>query len=164
MCLEIVGSGDQEPALRAQAAELGILAGDDATQGVVFLGWQSQRECARRLAASDVLVLPSILECGGAVVLEAMAMAKPVIAAAWGGPLDYLDHECGVLVAPDGDDALVRGFATAMARLAQMPADRERLGRNGRKKVLRDYDWDVKVTRMLAVYAEAAGVRPVEAT
>ena len=40
------------------------------------------------------------------MVLEAMAMAKPVIATAWGGPLDYLDPSCGILVAPSGEDEL----------------------------------------------------------
>ena len=59
---------------------------------VKFSGFLSQPDCARRLQAADVFVLPSLFECGGAVVLEAMAVGLPVIATAWGGPLDYLDN------------------------------------------------------------------------
>ncbi len=153
--LLVVGSGPEEATLRTIAARLCILAADDVSPGVAFAGWLSQNECAARLAASDALVLPSIFECGGAVVLEAMAMGKPVIATAWGGPLDYLDSSCGILVAPDSAAALTQGLATAMVSLAIDPEARVRMGRLGRAKVLRDYDWDVKVSRILDIYAAA---------
>ena len=104
------------------------------------------------MAQADCLVLPSLLECGGAVVLEAMAMAKPVIATAWGGPLDYLDPDCGVLVPPAGAEALVDGLAAAMVRLAASSDERLRMGRSGRAKALRLYDWEVKVDRMIDYY------------
>ena len=41
----------------------------------------SQQQCALRLQQADAFLLPSLFECGGAVVLEAMAMGLPVIAA-----------------------------------------------------------------------------------
>ena len=37
-------------------------------------------------------VLPGLLECGGALVVGAMAMGFSIIATAWGGPNDYLDQ------------------------------------------------------------------------
>jgi glycosyltransferase involved in cell wall biosynthesis len=119
------------------------------------MGWMAQKDCAAELQRADCLVLPSLLECGGAVVLEAMSMGKPVIATAWGGPLDYLDSQCGVLVPPTDRDTLIDGFADAMVQLAKSPAERERLGRNGREKVLREYDWDVKVDRIVELYERA---------
>lgn len=160
MSLLIVGSGTEEAALRRLAGELDILAPGASLPGVTFAGWLSQAECAERLRDSDCLVLPSILECGGAVVLEAMAMAKPVIATAWGGPLDYLDASCGILVAPSGAEALVEGLAEAMVRLAASPQERSRLGLGGRAKVLREYDWEVKAARILEIYAAAIGMTP----
>jgi glycosyltransferase involved in cell wall biosynthesis len=47
-----------------------------------------------------------------------------------------------------------------MVRLAASPALRREMGRQGRDKVRRDYDWEVKVDRMVAVYrhARARGV------
>ena len=155
LSLAIIGDGPQEERLRALATSLGVEADENVGTGVSFLGWLDQPACAARLRASDCLVMPSIHDCGGAVVLEAMAMAKPVIATAWGGPLDYLDAQCGVLIPPDSMQALVEGLAAAMLRLAASPAERERLGAAGRAKIARQYDWDAKGLRICEVYADA---------
>lgn len=152
--LDLLGDGPMRPALEARAAALGL------ADSVRFHGWMSQPECARAVAASDVLVLPSLYECGGAVVLEAMACRLPVIATDWGGPADYLDDSCGVLVAPTSREALVEGFAAAMIRLASSPELRRAMGRAGRERVEREFDWERKVDHMLEVYARVAG-RPV---
>jgi len=86
------------------------------------------------------------------VVLEAMASALPVIATRWGGPADYLDDDCGILIEPTGRRFLVQELASAMTRLANDRPLRERLGANGRKKVEREYDWERKLDRMLEIY------------
>jgi glycosyltransferase involved in cell wall biosynthesis len=112
----------------------------------------SQADCAKQLARCDALVLPSMAECGGAVVLEAMAMEVPVIATAWGGPTDYLDPSCGILVEPSSRDAFVEDLAQALIRLATHPQDRRAMGKAGRLKVTRDFDWETKVDRMVGHY------------
>jgi glycosyltransferase involved in cell wall biosynthesis len=162
--LIVIGDGDERAALEARARSLGLMPRDAARASgrpstVVFTGWLAQADCAARLAQADALVLPSVLECGGAVVLEAMAMARPVIATAWGGPLDYLDESCGILVPPTSPEGLVQGLAAAMCRLARSPDERTRLGRAGREKVQRVYDWNVKADRMLELYRAAVGAK-----
>ena len=158
MRLLVIGDGVEREPLRARATELGIAAaaGIDLL-GVHFLGFLPQRRCAEILAKADCLVLPSLLECGGAVVLEAMSLGKPVIATAWGGPLDYLDESCGVLVVPSGPEAFVQGLANAMVRVARSARERDEMGRRGRAKIVRDFDWEVKVDRVMNVYLEAIG-------
>jgi glycosyltransferase involved in cell wall biosynthesis len=74
-------------------------------------------------------------------VLEAMAMAKPVIATAWGGPADYLDSTCGILVEPRSRDFLIGGFAYAMRLLMEDPTLCRRMGDAGRAKVVKTFDW-----------------------
>jgi glycosyltransferase involved in cell wall biosynthesis len=158
MHLLILGDGDERRALEQLAAELGIVGDPAATAGTVhFAGWLAQRDCAARLRSADCLVLPSLLECGGAVVLEAMSMGKPVIATAWGGPLDYLDPSCGMLVAPDSPTAIIEGLAQAMIEIAQSPSKRRLMGERGLAKVRREFDWELKVDRMLQVYRGVGG-------
>jgi glycosyltransferase involved in cell wall biosynthesis len=147
--LSIIGDGPERVRLEALSVELGI------SHAVDFAGWLPQSECMRRLQRVDGLVLPSLLECGGAVVLEAMALGKPVIATAWGGPLDYLDATCGILVTPDDREAVVAGLGSAMARLAANPRERRSMGIAGRARVVREFDWDIKVERILGLYEGA---------
>jgi glycosyltransferase involved in cell wall biosynthesis len=147
--LDVVGEGPARAALEAQARRLGL--GD----AVIFHGWLPQEELARRLRDADVFVLPSLFECGGAVVLEAMAAGLPVVATRWGGPTDYLDESCGVLVEPASREALVAGLAGAMAELAGSREQRRRLGRAGRERATREFDWERKIDRILEIYADA---------
>jgi glycosyltransferase involved in cell wall biosynthesis len=145
--LDVIGGGPMEATWKSLAADLGV------ADRVRFLGQQPQETCSTHLAHAIALVLPSIYECGGAVVLEAMAMGKPVIATAWGGPADYLDSTCGILVEPTTRDHLIHGFACAMLRLMQEPGLCRQLGAAGREKVVEFYDWDQKIDRMMDIYA-----------
>lgn len=157
--LEIVGDGPMRASLEEQARRLGV------QDRVHFLGWLSQAECARRLQSADALLLSSVYECGGAVVLEAMASAIPVVATDWGGPSDYLDSSCGFLIAPASRPAMVAGFADAINRLAADPVLREQMGRAGRKRIEESFDWEAKVDEMLNIYRRViersrTGARP----
>lgn len=152
--LEIIGDGPERPNLERLSRELGL-----GTR-VAFSGWKPQSEAASRLAAADALCMPSVCDCGGAVVLEAMACARPVIATAWGGPLDYIDANTGILVRPTSREALVAGFQNAIETLAAAPALTASLGEAARRRAVQEFDWERKVDRMLGIYAEALERRP----
>lgn len=153
--LTIIGEGVERNSLEKKAQELDLLATDAHQSGKVFFGgWLSQGECSDQLQQFDVLVLPSLLECGGAVVLEAMAKGIPVIATNWGGPADYLDTSCGILVEPSSREIFIENLANAMLKLAQSPQKREAMGRAGQEKVMQFFDWEVKVDCMIEVYQQ----------
>lgn len=153
MSLTLIGDGPESPDLREQARKQGRLGMKEGEAGKIFFaGWQSQATCADMLRRGQALVLPSLLECGGAVVLEAMACGLPVIATAWGGPLDYLDERCGILVPPKSRASLIDGLAQAMRTLATDAELRRRMGAAGRAKVQREFDWEQKVDVMLDLY------------
>jgi len=144
--LDLFGSGPMRESLENQARALGL----DAK--VKFHGWVAQADCAALLGTMDALVLPSLYECGGAVVLEAMAMGLPVIATDWGGPADYLDASCGILVPPTTRGQFDHDLAAAMVKLAQSPGLRRELGQAGRRKVEEAFDWERKGDRILQIY------------
>lgn len=120
--LEIIGDGDLRGELEAQTARLGI------DSSVVFSGWLSLEQCAIKLQQADALVLPSLREGGGAVVLEAMAVGLPVIATNRGGPGDYLNSSWGILVEPASKQGFVKGLTDAMLKLTLSPELRQSMG------------------------------------
>ena len=104
-------NADYAASLRRQAAELGIEARTH------FHGAVSQAELARHFGAARVMVLPSLSEGLGRVVIEAMLLGTPVIGSRVGGIPDIIQHgETGLLVAP-GDEA---GLAAALSQIYQL--------------------------------------------
>jgi len=76
-------------------------------QRVTFIGPKTQSELAEFMARAEVLVLPSLSEALGRVVLEAMACGTPVIGSAVGGIPDMIQEgETGFLIPPGDVDAL----------------------------------------------------------
>jgi glycosyltransferase involved in cell wall biosynthesis len=148
--LNVVGDGPMLETWKSLVLKQGV------SRRVHFVGRETQPQYAARLRQSVGLVLPSLYESGGAVVLEAMATAKPVIATRWGGPVDYLDSSCGILVDPQSYGALVKGFAEAMQKLIDHPELAKAMGEAGRKRAIRDFDWQRRVDRMIDIYGTVA--------
>jgi glycosyltransferase involved in cell wall biosynthesis len=151
--LDVVGDGPMLETWRSLARELRV------SERVHFVGWQTQPQYAARLRQSVGLVLPSLYESGGAVVLEAMAAAKPVIATRWGGPIDYLDSSCGILVDPQSYRALVNGFATAIQTMIDHPDLAKAMGAAGRERAVRDFDWQRRIDRIIGIYGTLVNTR-----
>ncbi len=86
-------------------------------------------------------------------------MGIPVIATKWGGPADYLDQSCGILIEPTCRDLLLDPFindlAQAMVKMAKSPELRQAMGKVGRQRVIDNFDWEVKMRKMIDVYQEA---------
>lgn len=118
---------------------------------VIFTGELADPKPA--YAAMDVFVLPSAQpEPFGGVVLEAMAMSRPVIATAIGGSLDQVvDGKTGFLVPPGDADAL----AAKLEVLLRDYSLREQMGLAARRRLEECFSIDQMVEKLLAVYREA---------
>ena len=146
--LEILGDGPERPGMERLIGEL------DLGPYITFHGFLKQEECAQILAKADALLLNSLRECGGAVVLEAMSLGKPVIASDWGGPADYLDPSCGILVHPVPRHSFADRLAQAISDLANDPQARYGMGEASKHKIKREFDWEKKVDRILEIYRD----------
>ncbi len=139
------GNEDHEQRLRAMIAEAGL------TEDVVFTGELADVRPA--YAAMDVFVLPSAQpEPFGGVVLEAMAMGRPVIATAIGGSLDQVaDGLTGFLV-PPSDAALL---AERLEELLRNERLRVSMGEAGRERLANCFAIEQMFGRIEAVYRNA---------
>jgi colanic acid/amylovoran biosynthesis glycosyltransferase len=150
--LVLVGSGERETGYRALVAQLGI------AEHVKFAGVLTQSGVAQLLAASDVLMAPSVVgangdrESGVIVVKEASASQVAVIGTRHGGIPEIIEDGVTGYLVPERDvDAL-------SARLSDLLDDRAlatRLGDAGRAKMEREYDLSRRVLALEAHYDEA---------
>ena len=139
----IVGDGRLAPTLPRQAEQLGI------AHAVSFLGYQ--RDVAPLMAASDLIVLPSYHESFGMVLIEALALAKPVIASAVGGiPEVIQDGAHGYLASPGHPEQLCELILHALAH----PQQAAQLGLAGSERVREVFSIEVMIERMAALYLQ----------
>jgi glycosyltransferase involved in cell wall biosynthesis len=116
---------------------------------VVFTGFQA--EVAQIIATFDVAVLPSLFEGMGRVVVEAMAMEKPVVASRVGGIPDLVEHGVnGYLVSP-GD---VKELEHAVFKLLNDPSLARRMGKEGRRKISNQFSAATMADSIDRVYRE----------
>jgi glycosyltransferase involved in cell wall biosynthesis len=103
------------------------------------------------LAAADLVVAPSTApESFGRTVVEAAAMARPLIASPLGGPGEtVVPGETGWLAAPGDPDAWARAVETA---LATSPEVLRRMGQAARARAMRDYSLAATTDATFAVY------------
>ena len=104
--------------------------------------------------ALDVFALSSHYEGLPYVLLEAMAMALPVVATRVTGCLDVITHdETGLLVAPDRPSDLADGIL----QLLRNPQDAQRRGANAREAVERNFSLEKFLSRTARLYTDLAG-------
>ncbi len=101
---------------------------------------------------SDVVVLPSYREGGPRSLIEGASMEKPLIATDVQGCREIVEHEVNGLLVPPKD---VNSLADAMLKLAKNHELRYQMGRNGRKKVLEEFDEKIVIQKTLEVYKKA---------
>lgn len=142
-CL-IVGDGPSRTTLEALVDHLGL------RDHVVFTGVLSDARRNAILECSRVIVLPSLSEGLGLVLLEAMAAVKPVVATDTGGVRELvIDRVSGVLVPPRDPGAL----AAAIVEVASDQPWAEQLGRAGRRRFDERFSRDEMTKRLRIVYA-----------
>ena len=150
--LTILGDGQLKNELAQYAKKL-------APNKVVFAGMVPHEKINQYYDEADIFILPSIRECGGAVVLEAMSRGLPAIVTAWGGPADYITKETGFLIEPKSRAYMTEQFALAIDRLAEQPNLRYEIGQAAINRVKQHFMWDKKIQNMMQVYQQAIGER-----
>lgn len=102
--LVLVGDGELRAPIEARIAELGLVS------NVTITGWVSSERVKQELLTSRALVLPSFAEGLPIVLMEALALGRPVVTTRIAGIPELVDETCGWVVAPGSVDALVEAL------------------------------------------------------
>jgi colanic acid/amylovoran biosynthesis glycosyltransferase len=129
--LVLVGDGELRGGIEQMIAQHGL--GDI----VSITGWASSEQVVQHIRSARAMVLPSFAEGLPVVIMEALALRRPVIVSAIAGTPELVDQQCGWLISSGSVDALV----TAMkAALTASPAQLDEMGDVGRTRVITGHD------------------------
>jgi len=132
----------------------------DMEDKVLFKKVMPQEEIIEELKRSDIFVLPSVItKSGDRDILpnslkEAMAMEIPVITTNISGIEELVEDDVsGLLVSPEDPMAIAR----ALERLMTDPGLRERMGKEGRIKVIKEFNVHVEAKKLIEVFRYVTG-------
>jgi colanic acid/amylovoran biosynthesis glycosyltransferase len=152
--LKIIGSGNEEPALRA------LVAASPFAAQVTFLGNKSHEEYIEEIKRCHIFMAPSVTAKSGdseglpTVLIEAAAIGRPLIASRHSGiPEIVHDQQNGFIV----DEKDVAGLAKAIQTLVADPALCEEFARYGRAYVEKMFNFETQVKILEKMYAELLG-------
>lgn len=146
--LVLAGDGEMRPEIEAAIDRLGL------REHVRITGWIASAQVREELLAARALVLPSFAEGLPVVLMEAMALGRPVISTFIAGIPELVRNDVEGWLVPAGDvDALV----DAMARCLQASPERLlEIGRAAFARVRERHQVDVEAARLNALFTGAS--------
>ena len=142
--LAIIGEGPQQEELVRLSSELEI------SDKVQFIGSQNQTQVREWMQRAKLLILPSIEEGLGVVLLEALACGTPCVASNVGGISDVVSQDVGLLVPPAKPFALADAITSMLMKQDQW----EKYSQRARERALQEFSWDIVSNRILQIYKE----------
>jgi glycosyltransferase involved in cell wall biosynthesis len=150
----LIGDGPERQRLERFTRRRGL------QEAVRFWGMLPRDEAFKKLADSDVALLPSLHESGGYASLEAMAAGRPVICLDLGGPALQVTDETGIKISAISPRGAIRDLTGALTRLANNPELRVRLALAGRERAKELFDWEKRGALFSEVYSKALNSSP----
>jgi glycosyltransferase involved in cell wall biosynthesis len=148
--LILAGDGEMRDAVEA------LIQARDLRQQVQITGWVSSGRVRELMLASRAMVLPSFAEGLPVVLMEALALRRPVITTSIAGiPELVQDTVNGWLVVPGSVQALVRAMEAA---LDAPPEQLRAMGLQGRQAALKAHDVDTEAGNLAALFRRLKAV------
>ena len=129
--LDIAGDGELRDALQSQIDAAGLI------NRVRLVGTLDGAGVRRLIEGARAFVLPSFAEGLPVVIMEALALERPVIATAIAGTPELVDASCGWLVPAGSADMVANAMAAAIEASSETIAA---MGREGRRRVTEQHD------------------------
>ena len=142
--LVFVGDGPLRPQIETLIARHGL------QDHIEITGWASNNQVQQHILASRAMVLPSFAEGLPVVVMEALALGRPVISTYVAGIPELVEPgTCGWLVPPGSVESLTGAMRAAL----QWPVEKlEQMGRVGAERVAQQHDAAIEASKLAALF------------
>jgi glycosyltransferase involved in cell wall biosynthesis len=148
--VSVLGAGPQTERWDTLAVQLGVI------HMIRWMGKLPREAALAEMARSDALVFTSLMEAASHVTLEAISMGLPVICHDACGMSIAVDDRSGIKVPLVDVQTSIDGFAAAIAKLADNPAEVRRLTEGAARRAT-ELTWDAKVEQIARRYERIAG-------
>ncbi|MEM7236983.1 MAG: glycosyltransferase family 4 protein [Pseudomonadota bacterium] len=142
----LVGDGESRGAIEDEIRRLGL------EDRIELAGWASNAEVRARIGSARALLLPSFAEGLPIVLMEALALGRPVITTYIAGIPELVDEGCGWLVPAGSHDDLVAAIDAAMRATPETLAA---MGQEGRRRIEARHDQHVSAAQLRDLFAGA---------
>ncbi len=144
--LVLVGDGELRPQVEAAIAQYGLQSCVEIT------GWASSAEVRQHIVNSRVLVLPSFAEGLPVVLMEALALARPVVSTYVAGIPELVEPgRSGWLVPPGA----VEELTAALREVLQAdPKTLSAMGEQGRSRVVQQHNAATEARKLAALFQQ----------
>lgn len=137
--VHFIGGGESKDALEAAIDKYDIRA------LVQLHGWQANIEVREKVASCRAFLLPSFAEGLPVVIMEALALGRPVISTYIAGIPELVDAGCGWMIPTGSIEAIVDAIRNA---LTSSPEQLTKLGKEGRRRVELGHDLKFAATQL----------------
>ena len=144
----LIGDGESRAEIEQAIDQHGL------SDRIQLLGWQSNSEVRAHLASARAMLLPSLAEGLPIVIMEALAMGRPVISTYIAGIPELVDARCGWIIPASAEGALAGAIDAAMRASPEILAE---MGREGRARVERIHDQSANAAKLKALFAGVTG-------
>ena len=126
--VELIGDGE----MRDQIVDM--IRQHDVEDTVILAGWANSEEIVRHLLSVKAMVLPSFAEGLPVVIMEALALERPVIVTAIAGTPELVNNDCGWLIPSGSVDSLADALKSAIQSSSE---ELSAMGAIGRSRILK---------------------------
>ena len=142
--LFLVGDGPMRTEIEALIAQL------ELQEYIEITGWASNSEVRQHILASRAMVLPSFAEGLPVVIMETLALGRPVISTYVAGIPELVEPSVSGWLIPPGS---VEALTTAMRAALQLPVEKlEQMGRAGAERVAQRHDATVEASFLATLF------------
>lgn len=154
--LVLVGDGELRSPIEALIARYQI------QDQIKITGWASTTEVREHLLNAKVMVLPSFAEGLPVVLMEALALRRPVISTYIAGIPELVEnHTCGWLITPGSIEALVIAMRSA---LSTSQDKLEHMGQAGLERVALNHNIDLEAGKLAVLFRMSAEHHQAQST
>ncbi len=147
--LDVLGDGPMRESWEQLARRLAL------SSQVRFHGAARRDAVIAAMHDCHVLVLPSVRESGGGVLVEAMACGRPVVAVDWGGPAEIVSEAVGRAIPATHPARVIEDLLQAMRDCMGAPDEWAAKAGAAAREAREQWSWDARLARMDGIYADA---------